>query len=154
MNFGHSCNYLPTRRKAWAAIGLTLSTLTACAEQDYAASMVPYNHTAQYIDAVYVNGNWSGNAFAHSGGGSAVCCVSLPRRSPLDFSVTVGWVDDAGKEHKREVKVQPYDKPGRIKIHFLRSGEVKVFVNDIYLPHPDYPLRGEEATLRPGVPLN
>ena len=47
----------------------------------------------------------------------------------------------------------PYDKVSRLAVHFLRNGEVKVFATMYGLSHPDYPLQGEEATMKPGVPL-
>jgi hypothetical protein len=40
-----------------------------------------------------------------------------------------------------------------LNVHFLRDGEVKVFANRLSLWHPDYPLKGKEAELQPGVPI-
>jgi hypothetical protein len=36
---------------------------------------------------------------------------------------------------------------GRFAVHFLRDGNVKVFVTMMSLHHPDYPLKGDEARL-------
>jgi hypothetical protein len=138
-------------------LDMTLAALaalvhTGCADTTYGADIVPYNHTSSDIAAVYVNGTWGGNSFAHSGGGKFVCCAELPKRSPKDFSVTIGWDDESFKHHERLVKVEPYSQPGHLAVHFLRGDKIKVFVVSVYLNHPDYPLKGEEATLRPGVP--
>ncbi len=146
--------HVPNRRQAMAALVTCLFALSACAEKNYAASISPHNHTAQYIDAVYVNGNWAGNVFAHSGGGSWVCCVTLPEMYSNGLAVQVVWIGEDGQRHEREIKVDPYTKPGLLMVHFLRSGAIRVVVSNLGLRHPDYPLKGEEATLRPGVPLN
>ena len=129
-----------------------MSLFPGCADSEFSAQIVPYNHTDQYIDAVYVNGRWGGNSFAHSGGGSFVCCVKLPARPPKGFTVTVGWEDKDGKRHERNVLVPEFSEPGNLMVHFLRQDRIKVFVSNVYLRHPDYPLKGEDANLREGIP--
>jgi hypothetical protein len=138
----------------WASVVLmsSLWLLPGCAEKEFSAQIVPYNHTDQYIDAVYVNGKWGGNSFAHSGGGKFACCVTLPVRPPEGYTVKVGWDDDDGKHHERDVVVPPFEKTGDLSVHFLRGDQIKVFVTDKAMWHPDYPLTGEEAYLREGVP--
>lgn len=144
---------IPAGVRVGAAVLLAgLVLLGGCAETEFAAQIVPYNHTDRYIDAVYVNGRWGGNSFAHSGGGSFVCCVMLPVRPPEGYTVKVGWDDDEGQHHERDVAVPPFTKPGDLTVHFLRNDQIKVFVSNVYLLHPDYPLKGEEANLRDGVP--
>jgi Protein of unknown function (DUF3304) len=154
MRSAHFCRHVFSGRRTLAGLATALFALSACAEKNYAASISPHNHTNQYIDAVYVNGNWGGNVFAHSGGGSWVCCVTLPSVYSNDLTVQVSWVDDNGVSHVRQVKVEPYAKPGHLMVHFLRTGEIKVLVSNLGLRHPEYPLKGEEATLKPGMPLN
>lgn len=129
-----------------------LGLLPGCAETEFSAQIVPYNHTDRYIDAVYVNGRWGGNSFAHSGGGKFVCCVTLPRRPPEGFTVKVGWDDDEGQHHERDVALPPFMKSGDLSVHFLRGDQIKVFVTEYSLWNPDYPLKGEEANLRAGIP--
>lgn len=46
--------------------------------------------------------------------------------------------------------IPKYDKVGDLAVHFLRNGEVKVFVTNPRLGHPDYPLKGPEAGLNEG----
>ncbi len=119
------------------------------------AELTGYNHTDQYISAFYVNGEWGGNIFAGTGGGKFVCCVQLPVPWYPGLKVKVTWDDHEGKTHSREVAVPQYDPKtlSGFNVHFLRTGEIKVFANRLSLWHPDYPLKGKEAELKPGVPI-
>jgi len=118
------------------------------------AQLTGYNHTDKTIAAFYVNGEWGGNIWPGSGGGSFVCCVELPRPWYEGYKVTVTWEDHELKTQKREVPVPKYDATniGSLNVHFLRSGEIKVFAGMTMLGHPDYPFKGKEAELKPGVP--
>lgn len=51
---------------------------------------------------------------------------------------------------ERLVPVPEHDKVSGFSIHFLRSGEVKVFVSRYVLGAPQYPFTGPEARLREG----
>lgn len=121
----------------------------------FGASLTGYNHTDKSIGAFYVNGGWGGNVFPGTGGGSFVCCVDLPNPWYEGFSVTVEWEDHEGKMQKRVVPVPQYHAKtsSGFKVHFLRNGELKVFAGPVYLGHRDYPLKGVEAELKPGVPI-
>lgn len=119
------------------------------------ASLVGYNHTDKTIAAFYVNGAWGGNITPGSGGGSFVCCADLPDPWREGYTVTVSWEDHAGKMQERVVPVPKYDPKtlSDFNVHFLRSGEIKVFALRMTLGHPDYPLKGGESELKPGVPI-
>jgi hypothetical protein len=118
------------------------------------AELVGYNHTENSL-YFSVNGHGGGVITAGSGGGSFACCVRLPAPWREGFTVTVQWEDHEGKPHRREVPVSRYDPDtlSDFNVHFLRSGEIKVFALRIGLRHPDYPLTGSEAELKPGVPV-
>lgn len=118
------------------------------------AELTGYNHTDKTIAAFYVNGQWGGNITPGAGGGKFVCCVKLPRPWHEGYTVTVTWEDHELKTQKREVVVPKYEaeKAGGMNVHFLRSGEIKVFVGMTMLGHPDYPFKGKDAQLKPGVP--
>jgi hypothetical protein len=153
------------------AMALTLAVLlTACSREQAAAppattknaksatipvELTGYNHTDKTIGAFYVNGQWGGNITPGSGGGSFVCCVALPNPWHPDMKVRVRWEDQDGAYHEQDVSVPAYDakETGGLNVHFLRSGEIRVFAGMIYLGHPDYPLKGKEADLKPGVPI-
>ena len=119
------------------------------------ADLTGYNHTDKTIAAFYVDGQWGGNITPGSGGGSFVCCISLPVPWHEGTEVTVSWEDHELKTQSRKVVVPRYsDRGGGMTVHFLRDGQIKVFVGMTVLAHPDYPLKGKEAELRPGVPLD
>jgi Protein of unknown function (DUF3304) len=112
-----------------------------------------YNHTDTYIDSFAINGQWGGNIDEHEGGGSEVCCASLPDPWRPGVKVTVSW-KSRGQVHEREVMVPQYDaaRLAKINAHFLRSGEVKVFASFGNMNSKEYPFTGEESYLTPGVP--
>ncbi len=119
------------------------------------AELTGYNHTDQYISAFYVNGQGGGNIFAGTGGGSFVCCAELPVPWYPGLTAKVTWEDHEGKMQAREVLVPEYDpkKLSTFNVHFLRSGEIKVFAVRMTLRHRDYPLKGPESELNPGVAI-
>jgi len=119
------------------------------------AELVGYNHTDKTIGAFYVNGQWGGNITPGSGGGKFVCCVELPEKWVPGYSVLVAWEDHEGRMNKREILVPEYDAKtlSDFNVHFLRSGEIKVFALLMGLRHRDYPLQGAEAELKSGVPI-
>jgi Protein of unknown function (DUF3304) len=113
------------------------------------AELTGYNHTDKTIGAFYVNGEWGGNITPGSGGGKFVCCVRLPDPWQPGMTVTVSWEDHELKTQERVVPVPQYERQnvGTMNVHFLRSGEIKVFVGMTGLRHPDYPLKGKEAEM-------
>ncbi|MEO8154490.1 MAG: DUF3304 domain-containing protein [Rhizobacter sp.] len=119
------------------------------------AELTGYNHTDKTIAAFYVNGEWGGNITPGSGGGKFVCCIALPAPWYPGLKVKVTWEDHEGKMQAREVAVPEYDPKtlSGFNVHFLRSGEIKVFANRLSLWHSDYPLKGKEAELKPGIPI-
>ena len=68
------------------------------------------------------------------------------------MEATIRWSDGSLKnEQERVVEIPRYGDGGKFDVHFLRNGEIKVFVTGYALWHPDYPLKGEEAEMTPGV---
>ena len=141
--------------EAQTADGAKGAVATKASGKTFAASMTGYNHTDKSIGAFYVNGGWGGNIFPGTGGGKFVCCVDLPDPWYDGLSVTVEWEDEESQMHKRVVPVPQYDAKttAGFKVHFLRNGGIKVFAGPFYLRHRDYPLKGVEAELKPGVPI-
>ena len=141
--------------EAQTADGAKGAVATKASGKTFGASLTGYNHTDKFIGAFYVNGAWGGNISQGTGGGSFVCCVSLPNPWHEGLSVTVEWEDEESVMHKRVVPVPQYEarKSSGLKVHFLRSGEIKVFAGEVFLRHRDYPLKGVEAELKPGVPI-
>lgn len=125
-----------------------LPLIFACSEELIPTNVVGYNHTDKDIGNFAVDGQGGGFLQAHRGGGKFSCCLSIPKPWRPNYKVTVNWTDDHGASYKeRIVDVPRYEKLGDVAVHFLRNGEVKVFVTMLTPRHPDYPLKGPEAVL-------
>ena len=146
-----ACNDAPSQVTAGGAS----ASQPAVSGKTVPAELTGYNHTDKTIGAFYVDGQWGGNITPGSGGGSFVCCVELPVPWRQGLTAKITWEDHEGKTQMREVVVPEYDPKtlSGFNVHFLRSGEIKVFVNRLSLWHPDYPLKGSEAELKPGHPI-
>lgn len=146
----------------WPAWGMVLMlvllpSLSACGEESVGINIVGYNHTDKDIGHFTVEtGSSSGGGgflMAHRGGGKFSCCISVPKPWKRGMKVTVGWTDDHDENYQeRVVEVPKYEELGDMSVHFLRNGQIKVFVTMYALWHPDYPLKGKDAELTPGEP--
>jgi hypothetical protein len=140
------------------ALALLLPWLSACnSEQIIPAGVVGYNHTDKNIGtfSVRIGKSRGGGGFleAHRGGGSMVCCVGFPDPWRPGLTAIVGWTDNYNKNYQeREIPIPEYDakRTGSVKVHFLRNGEIKIFLSLAFLGNPNYPLKGPEAGLYPG----
>lgn len=145
----------PTRwRWVMVLLIMLLPALAACQGKDESApvGIVGYNHTDTTIAQFLINGG-NGDSFidAHTGGGSTSCCAMIPDHWRPGMKVEISWTTDLKTYHKQMVPIPEYDdKAGHMAVHFLRNGEVRVYVSNLYLGHPDYPLTGPEAGLSPG----
>lgn len=128
-----------------------LPLVASCQDKSVGTNVVGYNHTEQTIEFT-VDGGTGGLVQAHKGGGKFACCIGVPDPWRPGLSVTVAWSQgDDERWHERVVPVPAYDRIGDLAVHFLRNGDIKVFVTMYALWHPDYPLKGEDAQLKPGV---
>jgi hypothetical protein len=147
-------------------IFLSISVISACqAEPKMLASPVTgYNHTSANINSFSVNGAGGGNLGPHEGGGSQVCCGSIPRYWTPGIRAIVEWEKDPSPRekikrdkygqlesgdyqrhaagytrHKVTVDVPKYDEPGSLNVHFLPCDQVRVSATGITPGHPGYP---------------
>jgi len=133
-------------------IALAMGLLCACESEAVGTNIVGYNHTDKDIGHFTVNGKGGTYLGAHEGGGGFVCCVAVPASWTPDLTVKIGWTDEHDKNYReRVVPVPRYDEVGHFAVHFLRNGEIKVFVTMYALWSAHYPLKGADAHLRPGV---
>lgn len=113
-------------------------------------NITAYNHTGDYIHQYYVDGQWGGNSFAYGGGGSFVCCAQYPAQWHEGLTAKVRWTTsssnpkatgDEAEEHWHEkvVPIERYTKEGRMNVHFLPGGEVRLIVSSKAAGHPEYP---------------
>jgi hypothetical protein len=138
------------RPRAWAGSLLAALSLaiSGCGDEPISVEMVGYNHTDEGIYAFEVDGHGGPYIGPHEGGGKFTCCVTVPRAHKPGMTVKVRWVNHIKDvPQMRVVSVPPYrpEEVGRFAVHFLRDGNVKVFVTMMALRHPDYPLKGDEA---------
>ncbi len=112
--------------------------------------IVGYNHTDATIYEFLINGGGGGSVGGHRGGGTTVCCATVPNRWRPGLKVEIKWTTNLKDYQTQMVSIPKYDEIGDLAVHFLRSGEVKVFVSNPRLGHPDYPLTGPEAGLNEG----
>lgn len=138
-------------RMGVALLLLLLPALVGCSARPASTSVavLGYNHTDFSIPQFLVNGGSGGSARRHSGGGM-VCCVMVPEQWTPGMQVEITWTTDLRTYKKVMVAIPEYDRIGDLAVHFLRNGEVRVFVTNLTLGHPDYPLTGPEAPLREG----
>lgn len=134
-----------------ALAGLCLMLLASCKSRtSFPASLVGYNHTTDEI-TFSVDGYGSIYQGPHSGGGGFTCCIRVPETWRPDLTVKVQWLVGVSKQrHERAVPVPRYNQGGRLAVHFLRNGQLAAFVTPYALWHPDYPLKGEDAQIKPG----
>lgn len=126
------------------------NTYTSSGNQTMGLDVVGYNHTDHAIGDFSVNDRGGAFEAAHSGGGAS-CCIAIPEKYTPGMTVTVTWTDQYNEHpQSRVVPIPPYtsEDGGEFHVHFLRNGEIKVFVTAIiFLSNPDYPLKGAEAKM-------
>ena len=123
--------------------------LAACGDDRMGLDVVGFNHTDHDIGDFSVNDAGGAYEGKHEGG-KATCCISLPAKYRPGMTVQVTWSGlEVGTPQTRTVVVPPYGPhdTGEFDVHFLRNGQVKVFVTMLGPLHPDYPLKGDEAKM-------
>jgi hypothetical protein len=124
----------------WKGYDYFLSTQRAV------ATIVPYNHTDIGVGYFYVDGEFGGISDPHSGGGSHMCCVTIPRYWHPDMKMTVKWHKDRNGSDEwltKQVAIPRYDRPGEVQVHFLDKDEVRVVITIYGLVNPNNPLHKE-----------
>jgi hypothetical protein len=130
---------------------LVVPLLAACRARETTTEVgiLGYNHTDSDIPQFTIDGGNGGSAWSHAEGGT-VCCALMPDQWKPGMDVQVRWTNDLSTYHQATVPVPRYERIGNLAVHFLRNGQVKVFVTSMVLGHPKYPLTGPEAGLREG----
>ncbi|MBD9483223.1 DUF3304 domain-containing protein [Pseudomonas sp. PDM14] len=128
-------------------------------------SVSGYNHTSAAINSFMINGSGGGNVGPNEGGGSFVCCTTVPSQWRPGMTAVVEWEKDpkpfdyaswpplgtdeyraAYKKHvanytrhRITVEIPPYKNVGSMNVHFLPCDQVRVAVNGLIPGQPGYP---------------
>ncbi|MEA9993721.1 DUF3304 domain-containing protein [Pseudomonas sp. 10B1] len=146
--------------------GIALQACSKAPPDRLGAPIEGYNHTSAAINHFDVNGNGGPNIGPFGGGGSQMCCVSMPRKWHPGLTVVVEWEKDpnvgasrywpeprysdawfrAGREHQSKytrhravVEVAPYEELGVIDVHFLPCDQIAVAAVAELPGKPGYP---------------
>jgi hypothetical protein len=159
--------YFSTMRCLVAVLCAGLFNVACSAEPSpLQLAVTGYNHTEKEIGFFTVgrgdgkggDGTEVGYLGPGTGGGGETCCILAPAVWPQGMTVKVtweSWTKSTPQTLTRVVPVPKYDAKdaSTLDVHFLHNGEVKVFVTKYMLGHRDYPLKGKEAEMKPGVPV-
>ncbi|WP_208630884.1 DUF3304 domain-containing protein [Ralstonia insidiosa] len=98
------------------------------------ADIVTFNHTDHDIRNFSINEVTGAGVARHGASETSLCCLRVPREYQRDFTLTVSWSDDALRPPQTLVAVPPPylagSNGGHVSVHFLRNGDVKVFVDE------------------------
>ncbi|RYZ79523.1 MAG: DUF3304 domain-containing protein [Proteobacteria bacterium] len=109
-----------------------------------------------FINRFFIDQSIGDNIGEGGGGGSIVCCVTLPRQWRPSISVDVRWKvhhiirkndpkspDTAELEgiYHAQVPVEKYIKPGDFFVHFFPKGRVRVLVSNVASNSEEHPIR-------------
>lgn len=131
--------------RLWIHFFLLAFVVAACSDtSDASIELSGLNYTNVGISTFSVNGYNGGGIYPNGGGGSFVCCVTVPRKWYKDMTVTVRWTADdrlPDSWKQRTVAVPEYTKQdlGAFVIHFYPHDVVKALVTVKIEGHPDYP---------------
>jgi hypothetical protein len=119
----------------------------AVVHDNVAVSLIGVHHLGPdyLIQKFYINKTIGDNVGEGGGGGSMVCCITLPRKWQRSLVVDVRWevariirrstnsdLPDVGEIegiYQAQVPVEQYTEPGNFSVHFLPNGHVYVVVN-------------------------
>jgi hypothetical protein len=138
---------------------------TSRAESFAAVGLTGVHHMGDKFNVpqFFVDGYYGSNVGREGGGGSDVCCVSLPRRWRPGLSVEVRWaVDDFTHEKPAEVEVgnfdsvvgggtfiaqvpvERYEPAEHLWVHFFPGGKVRVISSMPGSGGPKHPIQDND----------
>ncbi|GGY68639.1 hypothetical protein GCM10007387_58440 [Pseudoduganella albidiflava] len=133
----------------YIAVFVFFSTVCACADAQsdstgtYGAQVGIVNHTGRYIYATMVGDSGGGHSDKYNPGVANICCVTLPDKWNPKLEFLVRWDMPEGTKHvwrEKLVKVQQYDKPGSLYLHFFQDDEVRIVVTNWAGSSPKHPI--------------
>lgn len=112
------------------------------------------------INVFYVDGYNGSNVGEDGGGGTHVCCVTLPKRWYPELKAEVRWEvhriikpsDPAAPEtvtiegrYRAQVPVEAYRELGELFVHFFPNGRVRIVVSPIGHSGDGHPIKWGDA---------
>ena len=123
--------------------GLAAACNAAPKEEVIPVTLTGIDHLPDHlsVQSFSVDGHRGGAA---GRGGRQLCCVNLPARWRPNLRVRVvwgvtNWPKCEADEYVTQVAVERYDEVGRLFVHFLRDGSVRVVSSNYGVPvdHPE-----------------
>lgn len=122
---------------------LAASLMAGCEEQTAGVAITGIDHLPKHLSVqqFYVDGY---SAFQAGTGARTVCCAVLPKRWRPDLTVDIrwnvtNWRDCDWVQQTRRLRVERYDEPGRLWVHFMKDGQVRAISSGIGPGNPSYP---------------
>jgi hypothetical protein len=147
----------------------TTSHSIASEPASFSASLTGVHHLGPdyVINRFYVNQSIGDNIGEGGGGGSIVCCMTLPRQWRPSMSVDIRWkvhriirsADPKIPETERiegiyqaQVPVEEYAEPGDFFVHFFSNRRVRVVVSSHRSNNEWHPIRrGDKKAIQAAV---
>jgi hypothetical protein len=134
----------------------------ASESSSFPASLTGVHHlgTDYLINRFYINQSIGDNIGEGGGGGSMVCCLTLPQKWRPSILVDVRWEvhhiirsadpklpDTAELDgiYQAQVPVEEYAKPGDFFVHFFPNGRVRIVVSSDRSNGERHPIRQGDA---------
>lgn len=126
------------------------------------AFLVGVHHLSSdhYINRFYVNESISDNIGEGGGGGSKVCCLSLPRKWNPSLVADVRWEvhhilrateensQDTGEVegvYRAQVPIESYIEPGDFYVHFFPDKRVRIVVSPVPPSNKRHPVQRRDS---------
>lgn len=132
----------------WALFALCALSLMACSamtrfeDTTTGVGLTGIDHLEDHLSVQDFSVNGYGG-FNAGKGGSLVCCVVVPNKwrpglkAHVVWSVT-NWRDKTWQNHQADVLLDRYEEVGRMYVHFLKDGSVRITLSNYAPTSPVY----------------
>jgi len=127
-------------------------------DKNFATTLTGVHHLGSdyYIKKFYVNKGINDSVGEGGGGGSHVCCLSLPKKWSPGLTADVRWEvihilrapDPASQDtgevegiYRARVPIEPYTKSGSFYVHFFPEKRVRIVVSEIPPGAEEHPVK-------------
>ncbi|WP_312486545.1 DUF3304 domain-containing protein [Massilia timonae] len=131
-------------------------------DKNFATTLTGVHHLGSdyFINKFYINKRINDNVGEGGGGGSHVCCLSLPKKWSPALTADVRWevihilrapdssVQDTGEIegiYRAQVPIEKYTESGNFYVHFFSGKRVRIVVSDTPPFSEDHPVQSEDG---------